>query len=238
MATQGWKIDITVPNAGEDLDGVNQQYVAIALDDAKVANNAQEAIGVLQNKPKTGEDIQVTFIGETFFRAGAAIAKGAAVTVTTSGYHITATSGDSVAGQTKASVTSGSVGTMVVGGYAAAQNQADYFTFEVTAADAIPAGRAYAINDNKLANADTECDGIAVTAIASGDTGRIMVGGIVTAATLANSYGPSHRVMATTSGYLTTVVSGFVPNAVVLTGATSGENATVMFFGGGNAVLS
>jgi hypothetical protein len=237
MAIQGWIQNITV-NAGEDLDGANQQYVAIALDDGKVANNAQEAIGVLQNKPKSGEDATTTFIGETFFRAGAAVAVGAAVTVTTSGYHITATSGDASVGQCKIAATSGSVGTMIAGGFAAAQNQADYFTFAVTAADAIPAGRAYAINDNKLANDDTETDGIALSAIASGDAGRIHVGGIVTAATLADSYGPSQRVMGTTSGYLTAVTSGYVPNAVVLTGATSGENATVMFFGGGEAVLS
>jgi hypothetical protein len=227
----------TTITAGEDLDGANQQYVAIALDDGKVAANAEEAIGILQNKPKSGEFATVTYLGETFFRTGAAVAKGADVTVTTSGFHITATSGDAIVGKCKTAATSGSVGTMIAGGFAAAQNQADFFSYEVTAADAIPQGRAYAINDNKVANSGLEASGVAIAAIASGDTGRIVTGGI-TVATYADSYGPDQDLMVVTSAYFSAVLSGFVPNARALTGATSGTNGTVMFWGGGGVLLA
>jgi hypothetical protein len=235
MAIQNQIFNTTV-TATESLSAANQQYVAVGLDGA-VANTAEQAIGILQNKPRNNEEATLTYMGETFFRAGDTVALDAAVTVTTSGYMITATSGDGVVGKCKIAATSGSVGTLIAGGFANAQNQADYFTYGVTAADAIGASFAYALNDNKLANADNECSGLAVSAIASGASGRIVVQGITTAI-YANSYGPDQDLMATTSGYLTAVTSGYVPNARALTGATSGVAGTVLFWGGGGAVLS
>lgn len=100
----------TTITAGADLSAC--QYLAIALDDGLVAANSSEAIGILINKPKAaGEAATIAWSGESMFKAGAAINKGAMIAVTTSGWFITAGSGGIAVGRNKVAVTSGSIGT-------------------------------------------------------------------------------------------------------------------------------
>lgn len=78
--------------AGADLNtggGTGAQYKAVAVD-GTIAATGTAAIGLLQNKPKSGEDATVAYDGFMKGVAGAAITAGARVIVTTSGYLITA----------------------------------------------------------------------------------------------------------------------------------------------------
>jgi hypothetical protein len=222
--------------AGDDMNGTGYQYHAIAANDGQVAANAEEASGIIINKPKDGEAATVLYMGELKFAAGGALSAGDKITVATSGWFTTAGSGDAVVGECKYAVTSGSNGT----GFFVFPNVANMpsgFEYDVTAADAISAGKPYALNDNSLANTGLEASGVAPTAITSGSAGKIVTLGIVTA-TYANSYGPDQDVMVTTSGYFTAVTSGYVPNGRTLTGATSGSDGTINFWGGGGMLLA
>lgn len=78
--------------AGADLntgDGTGAQYKAVAVG-GTIAPSGTTAIGLLQNKPKSGEDAEVGYEGHMKGVAGAAITAGARLIVTTSGYLITA----------------------------------------------------------------------------------------------------------------------------------------------------
>ena len=98
--------------AGVDLSG--SQYFAVSLDDGGISVNGAEAGGILLNKPKTGEAARIGVLGFMKFRAGGGtIAKDAWLTVTTSGYCVTAGSGYHLVGKCRAAVTSGSIGTGV-----------------------------------------------------------------------------------------------------------------------------
>lgn len=94
--------------AGADLNS-DQQYHAIGISGTIVATSAA-TFGLLQNKPKNAEDAALGFLGRSRFRAGAAVAKGAAVMVTTSGWLITATSGTYTVGKALEAVSSGGIG--------------------------------------------------------------------------------------------------------------------------------
>ncbi len=108
MAYEGEHNILTI-KALEALD--THQYQAVALDDGLVANDGKEAGGILQNKPKINEHASLSYLGERKFRAGLAITLQKAITVTTSGYFITAGSGTHIVGRALATVTSGSIGT-------------------------------------------------------------------------------------------------------------------------------
>jgi hypothetical protein len=96
--------------AGADLSG--SQYFAVSLDDGALSVNGAEAGGILINKPKSGEAATIGVMGFMKFRAGGGtIAKDAWLTVTTSGYCVTAGSGYHLVGKCRESVTSGSIGT-------------------------------------------------------------------------------------------------------------------------------
>jgi len=93
--------------AGEDLS--TRQYHVINIS-GTLAANGNEAAGVLMNKPsQAGLGAQVGVHGVMKGKAGAAIAAGAPVRVTTSGWLITATSGQPVSGKNfkRAAVSSG-----------------------------------------------------------------------------------------------------------------------------------
>lgn len=124
MAWGGEYKTLTI-QAKEDLN--THQFQAVALDDGKVANDGSEAAGILINKPKTNEHATIAYQGISKFRAGAAISKGAGLTIATSGYLATAVaakisvtslgadvtvvdSGSRVVGTALAAVTSGSIG--------------------------------------------------------------------------------------------------------------------------------
>lgn len=96
--------------AGADLNtdaGTGTQYKAVVVGGTIAADNT--ALGLLQNKPKNGEDAQVLFLGAGKGVAGAAITAGARVKVTTSGYLITVASGDGSCGKCITAAVSGGV---------------------------------------------------------------------------------------------------------------------------------
>ena len=98
--------------AGEALNTVGHEGVAIALADGKVANNGQEARGILMSKPANGQQGQIGINGIMKFRAGGAVAVGATLTVTTSGYFTVSASGDYLVGHCgETAATSGSLAT-------------------------------------------------------------------------------------------------------------------------------
>ena len=108
MATQNVMTKTTI-KAGEDLS--DRQYHAIALDDGEIADNSHEAGGILINKPKENEFLTLGIDGEIKYRAGAAVAIGNRLRVTTSGYFVKADSGYYTIGRAKSAITSGSIGT-------------------------------------------------------------------------------------------------------------------------------
>jgi len=108
MATEN-KVQLTTVAAGEDLREC--RYFAIALDDGKIAVNGKEACGLLVGTPREGEAAAVTILGESKYRAGAGVSKGAKLAVANSGWLVTATSGSWICGRAKDTVNSGSYGT-------------------------------------------------------------------------------------------------------------------------------
>lgn len=226
MATSNERLVSPIPVL-EDLD--THLYVAFAVVDGKVANSAHEATGILLSKPQDGEAGQIGYVGEMKFKAGGALTKGDKITVATSGYFTSGGSADVNVGECLRTVTSGSVGTGLFA-FQANPNLPAGFTASVTAADAITAGKPYALSDNSLAQSPGEADAIAPTTIASGSTGIVYLSG-TSPATLADSYGIGQRVMVAASGYFTAVTSGYVSNGLVTTAATSGEQGAVFFCG-------
>lgn len=93
--------------AGADLSA--QQYKVVTVSGTIAATNAT-ALGVLQNKPKSGEHANVAYAGHLKAYAGAAVAAGAEVVVTTSGYLITnATSTSGIVGKAITAAASGAL---------------------------------------------------------------------------------------------------------------------------------
>ena len=227
MAVDNVKFSTTLV-AGEDLSA--SQYHAVALNDGKVANNGEEASGILYNKPEDGEHLTLGTIGEMKYAAGAAIAKGAKITVTTSGWFTTAGSLDAVNGEAKLAVTSGSYGTGLFS-FPNAQAPATGIPHEVTALCTLLAGVGYDVADNLVADSGAECTGVAASAVASGATGNIVVAGkvnvLIGPAVVASA---GDHLTVTTSGYFTPVASGYYANAIAL--ANIGSNSL------GEAVLT
>lgn len=95
-------------DAVADLSG--DQYKTVAIG-GTVAGSAALAMGILQNKPRAGEDATVCPFGRSKFFAGGAIATGALITCAASGFMTTAASGDAVIGKNMGSaVASGAIG--------------------------------------------------------------------------------------------------------------------------------
>ena len=210
------------------------QYFAFCLDDGKLANNAEEATGILLNKPASGDFASVAYAGEVDYRAGAAIAAGAKLTVTTSGYFITADSqDDTVIGEAKTAITSGGIGT---GFFCFPNNvrQTAPTAQSVTCALAATAYTAYCLKDNKNADNGEETNGFVTSALNSGDTGEMCVTGICVATSdpaLCTSAGDAITV--TTSGYIKPADSGdyIVGRAMANIGSNSTGN--IVFAGQG-----
>lgn len=110
MANLNMGMDVAIA-AGEDLRAA--QYKAIAIGGTVSAANGT-AIGFLNNKPNTGEDASLRFLGIAKGTASAAITAGARVKVTTSGYVVTVSSGDGACGKALTTVTSGAVVELLV----------------------------------------------------------------------------------------------------------------------------
>lgn len=91
MSSSGDPLCIQI-KAGADLntgDGTGAQYKAVAVG-GTISAGGNASLGLLQNKPKNGEDAQVAYFGHMKGVAGAAISAGARLISTTSGYLITA----------------------------------------------------------------------------------------------------------------------------------------------------
>lgn len=110
MGTEN-RMSLSTLTAGEDLSTDGHRHHAIALDDGKLAVNGREAAGILMNAPKSGEFLTLAYEGELKYAAGLGVTKGGKLTVTTSGWFITAASGSWIVGRAKDTVTSGSLGT-------------------------------------------------------------------------------------------------------------------------------
>lgn len=107
MSTSGDKEIIAIA-AGADLSAF--QYKIVAVDGTLAATNAV-ALGVLQNKPKSGESASVAYRGHMkAVCGGGSIAVGAQLAVTTSGYLITnATSTSGICGKAITAAASGAL---------------------------------------------------------------------------------------------------------------------------------
>jgi hypothetical protein len=79
--------------ASVDLSALQNRVVRVTGD---LADDNGEAYGVLQNKPQSGEHATVAVHGVVKSVAGAAIAAGAPLSVTNSGFVITTVSGTGV----------------------------------------------------------------------------------------------------------------------------------------------
>jgi hypothetical protein len=108
-----WKATFT---AGEALNTVGHEGVAIALADGKVANLGDEATGILYDKPANGQHGSMIILGIGKGRAGTGLTKGNRLTVTLSGYFTEAASDSYHVGRAWESITSGSLGPIMFHG--------------------------------------------------------------------------------------------------------------------------
>lgn len=230
MATENVQFKMTI-EALEDLNTDGHQYVAFALIDGKVANNAEEASGILQNKPKTNEHATITYLGESKYRAGLAVSKGDKLTVVDSGYFTQADSNDPVVGESKADVTSGSIGTGLFI-FPNARDQADSVIEAVTPKVDVIAGTVLAFDDMLQADSGEEADGVAISAGTSGTEFNLVVSGKVQGRmdpAECSSLGDVLTVI--TSGYFSLGDSGDYINAKALANIGSNAQGSMLFSG-------
>lgn len=106
----GYVSTIGVP-ATVDLSALQWRAIAIG---GTLAATSQLTIGLLANKPQSGDDASLNFMGRSKFAAGATILAGASLSVTNSGWLITTAvaSGNStlIVGKSEFAVVSGGVG--------------------------------------------------------------------------------------------------------------------------------
>lgn len=95
-------------NAAANLSD-DEQYKAIGVGGTIVATG-NTAIGLLQNKPRSGEDATAGYAGRSRYRAGGGVAANALVTVAASGWIVTVASGDMSIGKALGAVSSGGIG--------------------------------------------------------------------------------------------------------------------------------
>jgi len=223
-----WNRQMTI-TAKESLAG--GEYCAIALNDGKYANNGGEASGILQvNDAANGDFIPIAYIGESFFKAGAAISAGDDLTVVQSGYFETAKDGDVVVGQCKDNaVTSGSIGRGVFS--FPSGGAGDAAGYGVNPLGTVAAGAGYNLADNATGVNPAEFSGVAVEAMTSGTPARIAVDGVVQCI-CANSYGAGAALQLGASGFFTALTSGYVAQVKTLAAVASGTLADCLIMGG------
>ena len=232
MSTQNVRMNTTI-KAEEDLYTSAFQYHAIALVDGLLANNGEEASGILLNKPKSGEFLTLGYAGEMKFAAGGAISKGDKVTVTTSGWFTTADSNDPVLGEAKAAVTSGSLGTGLFN-FPVGTDKASMIVASFTPAVDMIAGTAIHLDADMLqADVSQEADAVAIAAATSGTAQNFGVFGIMDVRidpAQVCSLGDS--LMVTTSGYFTPADSGYWASAKAYANIGSDATGSALFLGG------
>jgi hypothetical protein len=103
-------------SAGEDLSSSQYQIVYVDAANSVKQRNSQGApgIGILNNKPQSGEHASVVVMGLTRCVAGDTIAAGNWITVSASGTGIPVSSGEYIFGKSITGVASGSVFQMLV----------------------------------------------------------------------------------------------------------------------------
>ncbi len=111
MSVDSQKLQVQIL-AGEDLS--NSQYHVIAID-GTIADNSSTAVGILQNKPKNGEDCSLAFSGILKGKCGAAIVAGARIKVVTSGWLLTSSASGVPVGMALAASNSGGLVEFVAG---------------------------------------------------------------------------------------------------------------------------
>ena len=97
--------------AGADLNTDDHQYHVVAVA-GTIAPSPVTAGGLLQNKPKSGEDASLCYAGRSRFRAGGAVTAGARLTSTASGWVTAVVSGGAseMIGTALGAVSSGGIG--------------------------------------------------------------------------------------------------------------------------------
>lgn len=209
------------------------QYHAIAFDDGLLANNGEEASGILLNKPAVNEFASLAVSGESKYAAGASITKGAKLTITTSGWFTTADSNDAIVGEAKETVTSGSNGVGLFN-FSNASYQGAPYVYPVTMAAVVQlTGVALDLSDKKPADASEGCHGIALSTAALSGTIDMQVAGISNIRAGAVTATAGMSLMATTSGYFIEADSGDMCNARALTAIASGQIGAAVLFGNG-----
>lgn len=97
------KIPVT---AAADLSA--KQYMAVGAD-GNIAGTVIAAIGVLDNKPQSGEGASLIYSGRAHCRAGGAVTAGATIGVSSTGYFVAVNSGVLQCGKALTAVGSGGV---------------------------------------------------------------------------------------------------------------------------------
>lgn len=90
--------------------GTGHLYKAVGTTGA-ITGDDNNALGILQEGADNGGHVSLAIFGISKFVASAAITAGKMLTVTTSGYFVTAASGDHVVGRALTAPGSGAVGT-------------------------------------------------------------------------------------------------------------------------------
>ena len=237
MATENRFFNTTIA-AGADYSAANKQFHAFAVADGQLANTAEEASGILLNKPVSGAFAEIGYLGEMKFAAGGAISKGAKVTIAASGWFVTADSYDTVVGEVKAAVTSGSVGVGFFE-FATVKDRTTGIHLAVGSNGcALLAGIAFCLDEELLvANNGKEAAAVAPGAVTSGTASDLLLWGKVNVrCDPAKVCSAGDLLTVTTSGYFIPCESGYYSCARAL--ANIGSNATgAAFFDGAMGYL-
>ena len=106
MSAEGVNNTVSI-SAGADLSALQHHIINIS---GTVCIEGNSALGVLQNKPLSGEDASIAYRGHMKAKAGGTIAKADRVSVTASGTLVAVTSGSNFAVLGKALVAASSGG--------------------------------------------------------------------------------------------------------------------------------
>lgn len=99
--------EVTPVSAGADLR--THQWKVINVSGTLCAV-AATGLGVLQNKPASGDDASLAFFGRSKFAAGGAVTAGKCLTVASGGWLVAASSGNVTVGRSLEAVASGFIG--------------------------------------------------------------------------------------------------------------------------------
>ena len=231
MATNNQYTTTTI-QITEDLTADAAQNHAIAFNDQKLANNAEEASGILVSRPDNLQHATIALAGEIKFAAGGALSAGDKITVTTSGWFTAAGSDDAVVGEAKSAVTSGSYGTGIFE-FATTTDKINCFVYDVTPVVNIVAGNAYDITDHKQADDGDGHTGCAPSAISSGVAGQIVVGGITKVLIGGGTVTKGTKLTVATSGYYIAADSGYwIVGQALASSTASGTTGDAFIYSG------